>query len=304
MTRQLEPPVTVLVPVRNGAKWIPLMLESILSQQYRNFEILLIDDASSDNSAGIARALAGDRIRTIEARGEGLAAALASGVVCSDTELICRMDVDDIAEPSRLTKQVRFLSDNTDHVMVGSNVTIIDMEGRRRGKSRLPETDPEIRLRMSIGNPFAHSSVMFRREHVIAVGNYWSPDSSPFPEDYHLWVRLADTGLLANLSERLVQYRLNSSGVLLTNSRILRHHACEISLSWRSRRTSSPASQVEREAWGACYGSDRRIRPSQAIAVSRALVRDRRDLGKPAARGLRLHHYLFPIWRILRNGGG
>lgn len=304
MDSHLEAPVTVLIPVRNGVKWIPKMLESILGQRYGNFEILLIDDASSDNSAGLARTIAGDRLRVVIARGEGLASALALGVVQSDTELICRMDVDDIADSHRLTKQVDFLTRNPSHVMVGSNINLIDSEGKILGQSRLPEADAEIRLRMSIGNPFAHSSVMFRRASVLAVGNYWSPDKAAFPEDYHLWARLADTGLLANLSERLVQYRVHDSGVLQSNSVLFRRHACDIAIAWRSKESGSQISATEIDAWRACYGSNTRISPTQALVVARALARARLTAGSAAARGLRVQHYLVPFSRVLRGPGG
>jgi glycosyltransferase involved in cell wall biosynthesis len=280
------------------------MLESILSQDYGNFEILMVDDASSDNSATVAKSIAGSRLRVISAKGTGLASALASGVTSADTELICRMDVDDIAKPLRLRGQVEFLLRNTSHVMVGSNVDLIDMRGSSLGRSHLPETDAEIRLRMTIGNPFAHSSVMFRREPVLAVGNYWSPDNQPFPEDYHLWIRLADAGQLANLRPSLVQYRVNETGVLRSNAETLRRHACEVSLLWNLKGGRVSMSQDEVKAWRACFGSNKRVSPTQALAVSRIMVKERLARGRPAARGVRLHHYLIPFFRLLRTFPG
>jgi len=194
-------PVTVLMPVKNGARWIQPAIESLLRQDYVNFEILLVDDGSTDDSVLIARRLAGDKLRVVKAEGQGLARALAIGVEASETEIVLRLDADDRASPQRLSKQVSFLNDHPGYVLVGSNINIISDRGKVLGRSRFPLTDRGIRLRMNVGNPFAHSAVAFRRSAVLAAGNYWSPDATPFPEDYHLWCRLASRGLMANLTK-------------------------------------------------------------------------------------------------------
>lgn len=295
-------PVTVLMPVRNGAQWIHPAIDSLLNQDYENFEILLVDDGSVDDSVSIAKDLAGDNLRVVTAPGQGLARALAIGVGAADTEIVLRLDADDKAAPKRLSKQVTFLNDNPEFVLVGANVNIIDARDSRVGGSRFPLTDRGIRLRMNIGNPFAHSAVAFRRSAVLAAGNYWSPDAKPFPEDYHLWCRVALTGLMANLPERLVDYHLHQSGLALANKEIMRSHTSEISWEWFSSQGYQEAIDPKlQESWHACFGSNLRISFQESLAVTRALIHARASNPQDFNdHGLRLMHFMIPLTRMWR----
>jgi len=300
MRQDSEVPATVLMPVRNGAEWISQALKSLLKQDHANFEILLIDDGSTDDSIPIARDVAGSKLRIVKAEGRGLASALAIGVLAADTEYIIRLDVDDLANQTRIAKQLFFLEKNSNYVLVGSNVRLINNMGNPVGSSHFPLTDPGIRLRMILGNPFAHSSVTFRRSAVLGAGNYWSPDAQPFPEDFHLWCRLADFGLLANLSEKLVDYRLNESGLALMNKNMMRLHSSNISWDWLSMqgfdRTSDPAL---RQAWRACFGEISPISRQQAFIVTKALLQARLAVHqKFNDHGIRFAHYMTPVRRI------
>jgi len=290
------------MPVRNGAQWIQVAIQSLLHQDYGNFEILLIDDGSIDDSVSIARDLAGSKLRVVKAQGQGLARALAIGVQAAETEIVLRLDADDKASPKRVSKQVSFLNNNPDFVLVGSNVNIFGERGKFIGRSFFPLTDHGIRLRMNIGNPFAHSSIAFRRSAVLAVGNYWSPDERPFPEDYHLWSRMASMGLMANLNERLVDYHSHESGVSLANRELMRTLTSEISWEWFSsqgfREANNPKLQ---KAWHACFGSNVSISYREALAVTRALIHARTSVPqKFNDHGLRLTHFLIPVTRMWR----
>jgi len=295
-------PVTVLMPVRNGAQWIQSAIESVLRQDYANFEILLVDDGSTDDSILIAQDLAGSKLRVVTAQGQGLARALAIGVRAADTEMVFRLDADDKASSQRLSKQVSFLNNNPDYVLVGSNVKIIGDRGTFLGRSRFPLTDQGIRLRMNIGNPFAHSAVAFRRRAVLDAGNYWSPDAKPFPEDYHLWCRLASRGLMANLSERLVDYHANESGLALANKEIMRSHTSDISWDWFSSQGFLKSKNPNlKEAWHACFGSNLSISRQEALVVTRALIQARTSIPqKFNDHGLRFTHFMIPVTRMWR----
>lgn len=303
MGQKSEVPVTVLMPVRNGAEWISASLNSLLDQDYANFEILLIDDESTDNSIPLAREIAGNKMRIVKAQGQGLARALAMGVQVADTELIIRLDVDDQANRLRLSKQIFFLEQNPDHVLVGSNVNLINNKGIHVGGSRFPLTDPGIRLRMILGNPFAHSSVTFRRSAVLEAGNYWSPDAQPFPEDYHLWCRLANVGLLANLAEPLVDYRIHESGLAIVNKKLMRLHSSIISWDWFLRQGfDQNFDSALKQAWRACFGESSTISLRQAFMVTRALISARRSMHQTFNdHGIRFAHYLTPTKRMFRG---
>lgn len=303
MGQKSEVPVTVLMPVRNGAEWISAALNSLIDQDYANFEILLIDDKSTDNSIPLAREIAGNKMRIVKAHGQGLARALAKGVQEADTELIIRLDVDDQANQLRLSKQIFFLEQNPDHVLIGSNVNLMNNNGIHVGVSRFPLTDPGIRLRMILGNPFAHSSVTFRRSAVLKAGNYWSPDAQPFPEDYHLWCRLANVGLLANLAEPLVDYRIHESSLAIVNKKLMRLHSSIISWDWFLRQGfNQKFDPALKQAWRACFGETSTISGQQAFIVTRALISARRSMHQTFNdHGIRFAHYLTPTKRMFRE---
>lgn len=294
-------PITVLMPVLNGESWIAEAVQSLVSQSHENFELLLVDGGSTDDSVPIARDIAGDRIRVVTFPDRGVAASLAYGIRVCDTEFVSRLDSDDRSRSTRLSRQVGFLTQNPEYVIVGSNIDFIDMTGRHLGSSRFPTSDPAIRLRMVLGNPFAHSAVTFRKSAVAEVGNYWSPDSSPFPEDYHLWCRLARVGKLANLTEFLTEYRINQAGLVRTNLPRLRNSASEISLTWLSEAIlERPLDPSEKEAWVACFGSPKRISLWQSLQVGKLLIEARkRFLGEDCSGAIRSRNFAMPFFRVL-----
>ena len=301
--KPLPPPITVLMPIRNGQDWIRDSITSILQQDFQDFEILIVNDGSSDDSISIAQELGGSRVRVITGSGDGLAKALALGVVAAESEIIARMDVDDVADHKRLKWQLAFLHANPNHVLVGTNVNLIDMQGRRIGKSHLPLTDEAIRKRMAIANPFAHSSVAFRRSAVLTAGNYKGPHSGPFPEDYHLWSRLLRLGAAANLDARLLNYRINEKGVSFVNKDTMASHSAAIAWKWFASNQSR-AREDERlsQAWISCFSSNERLSLRNATLVTKAMLRI--ETPRPPGsfgRGFRLRHYLIPFKKVLQK---
>jgi len=204
---------TVLLPVRNGGRWLGETIQSLENQTFKDFELLVIDDGSTDNSIDIIKQSNLQHIRVIPGPQQGLAKALALGVNESKTEIIFRQDQDDISLPSRFQLQYNFLEENKDHVAVGSNATKIDEKGKKKGVIKSPNKSKAIEMYFNLSNPLVHSSMAFRKSAVLYAGNYWSPSSDPFPEDFHLWSRLIKKGEIANIPKRLVKYRLSSKGI-------------------------------------------------------------------------------------------
>lgn len=293
--------ITVLMPIRNGQAWIQESMRSILAQEHQDFEILIVDDGSTDDSIPVAFELGKEKVRVVRANGEGLAKALALGVAAAETELIARMDVDDIAHPLRLTRQIDFLNRHPAHVLVGSNVRLINEQGTLVGQSNFPLSDAGIRMRMVLGSPFAHSSVTFKRSAVQEAGSYWSPDSKPFPEDYHLWCRLAQVGLLANVPEYLLDYRVSAKGISQTHRELMQYHRSRISWTWFSQLHPTQASKPGlQDAWSACFSERTRISMRDAAIVTQAIIRARLSTPQELqSRGLLLKHYLYPIRRMI-----
>ncbi len=205
--------ISVVMPVRNGERFLTEAMGSVLGQSLRDLELVVVLDHSTDGSAGIAGGLAaGDRrVRVIENAGEGLVDALNAGIAAAGGDLIARLDADDRMREGRLQRQRELLLADPDISLVGSAAIAIDAEGRETGAVRVPAGDAEIRRRLPRGNPFVHSAVMMRRSAVLAAGGY--RDLYAHNEDYDLWLRLAGLGRLANIAEPLVDHRRHADAV-------------------------------------------------------------------------------------------
>jgi GT2 family glycosyltransferase len=205
-----DPQVSVVIPVMNGEAWLAAAIESVLFQTLTDFELIIVDDGSTDASPDIIAAMrARDaRIRAVrQPRQLGLVRALNAALAVARTPLLARLDADDLALPQRLAVQVRQFSERPDLVLLGSWAEKIDDSGRRIGEAR-PEPDPgRLALILQRRNPFVHSSVMMRTAVVKRLGGY--REAFLGAEDFDLWLRLSERGVIANLPETLVRYRVH-----------------------------------------------------------------------------------------------
>lgn len=200
--------LTVLLPVRNGEAHLDEAMASIRGQTFRDFELLVIDDGSEDRSAAIVarHAAEDDRVRLMANPGAGLIAALNFGIERASTELVARMDADDIALPTRFERQMARMAAEPDLLVLGTATRRIHARGNQIGIA-VPPTEPaEIRAVLERVNPIAHPTVVMRRSAVEAAGGYRRAYLRA--EDYDLWLRLAERGKLANLPEPLLDYRI------------------------------------------------------------------------------------------------
>lgn len=209
----MNPRVSVLLPVYNGATDVPRAIESILSQSFRNFELIAVDDGSPrDNSwevlCDLKERLADPRlvIHRLE-KNLGLAGALNHLIELSRGEYLARQDQDDISAPGRLEAQVRYLDDHPDCGLLGTRAEIwIGDEPTTRYHDHAL-TNGALQFDLISNNPFVHSSVMIRRRALETVGLYSTDRSRQPPEDYELWSRIARGFQVANLPDRLLVYR-------------------------------------------------------------------------------------------------
>jgi glycosyltransferase involved in cell wall biosynthesis len=208
------PRVSVLLPVWNGEPFLVAAVESILRQTLSTFELIVIDDGSTDGSAAIAEEFArvDDRVRVIRRPHDGLSAALNSGIAAARGEYIARMDADDISVPQRLEKQVAFLDAHPACVAAGAWIEVVDEAGLPLGLTTHGETHGEISAALLRGiSPLAHPTVVMRRDVLRGAGGY---DARLYPsEDFDLWFRLAANGELANLGEVLLRHRRHKTAV-------------------------------------------------------------------------------------------
>lgn len=204
-----EPVISVLTSVFNAGRFFEPSIRSILDQTFRNFEFLIIDDASTDGSAEVAEAWArkDPRIRVIHnAENKGQTACLNQGLQVARGEWIARQDADDLAHPSRLSKQHRFLITQPDVVLLGTNGRIIDEQDRLAGLLDAPLSQQGIKWAAPFLNPFMHTSVIFRAKIIRdQFGGY--DEAYRIAQDYELWTRVIASHQSANLPQRLVCYR-------------------------------------------------------------------------------------------------
>lgn len=202
------PRVSVLLPVWNGEAFLEAAVESILRQTLSSFELIVIDDGSTDASAAIAEKFASsdDRVCLLRRAHEGLSAALNAGIAAARGEYIARMDADDVSVPQRLEKQVSYLDAHPACVATGSWIEVVDEAGLPLGVKTFRETHEQISAALFGGiSPMAHPTVVMRGDVLRATGGY---DARFYPsEDLDLWFRLAERGELANLGEVLLRHR-------------------------------------------------------------------------------------------------
>jgi glycosyltransferase involved in cell wall biosynthesis len=205
------PRVTVLMPVYNGDEFLGEAIESVLSQDFTDFEFLIIDDGSSDRSVSIARSYGDGRI-IVKAHREnrGIVERLNQGLASARGEYIARMDSDDISHPSRIGMQVRFMDAHPGIAVCG---TYYRMQGEHRRRTvRLPCDPQVIRAVLLFRTPLAHPTVMMRTSFLRTHRLRYQSHHVHF-EDYGLWKECADRGELTNIPRILLTYRLSPSGV-------------------------------------------------------------------------------------------
>jgi hypothetical protein len=221
------PGVSIVLPVRDGARFLDAAIQSLRDQRFADFELIAIDDGSRDATpALLARQAALDlRLRVIRQEPRGIVAALNRGIEEARAPLIARMDADDVALSDRLERQVAFLGRNPDIALAGTAVIAIDTHGRALGVTRHPRRHRAIVAALRRGdNAFAHPSVMMRRDAVMALGGY--REAFRHAEDFDLWLRMAERFRLANLREPLLRYRYHAEAAGI------RHREAQIAAGW------------------------------------------------------------------------
>ncbi|MFZ6027457.1 MAG: glycosyltransferase [Chloroflexota bacterium] len=202
-------PITVLMPVYNGEKYLRKAIESILKQTFDDFEFLIVDDGSTDESATIVNSYADSRIRLIRNETNlGLPATLNKGLALIDTPFIARMDCDDISLPERLEKQFQYMQAHPEVGILGCNHRLINPEGKPGIFSNFPAEHGLIRWRLLFGSPIAHPCTMMRRDVLRQLDGY---RSLIVAQDYDLWQRAAWRTRLANLPDVLLYLRYHGT---------------------------------------------------------------------------------------------
>lgn len=190
--------ISVLMPYRDAASTLSRAIESILLQSYSDFELILIDDGSLDDSNEIVNQYKDNRIRHYSISKGGIVAALNKGLEISKGKYMARMDADDYSYPDRLKLQYEFLENHPEIQLVTSKVLYVGNREKHKGFALYVDwinqqiTPEQIFLNRFVESPIAHPSIMIRKNILDEFGGYKEGD---FPEDYELWLRLMDQGI-------------------------------------------------------------------------------------------------------------
>jgi glycosyltransferase involved in cell wall biosynthesis len=205
------PLVSIVLPVYNGGDHLKEAIESILGQTYSNFEFIILNDGSTDDSEKVILSYRDKRIRYAKHKNCGLAGTLNRGLEMSAGKYIARQDQDDISYKDRISKQVEFLEKNESILLLGTHARIF-FDDSKKYKVHDHSTRPSLlKFDLMFDNPFVHSTVMFRRKDIETIG-FYNTDRSYY-EDYELWSRFSAKGNVANLNEVLLDYRHHAQGL-------------------------------------------------------------------------------------------
>jgi glycosyltransferase involved in cell wall biosynthesis len=205
------PEVSILLPYHNAENTLRDCLDSIRAQTFHNYEIIAVDDASTDGSTGLLSGCDDNRLKIIRNQGRGLVPALNLGLSQCTAPLVARMDADDIMHPERIEKQWCYMRSNQNVAVLATQAENFPRERIREGFREYMRwqnsvtSHEQISRQIYIESPFVHPTVMYRRDTIIAAGGY---HDGMFPEDYELWLRLFHGGhLMEKLPEVLLKWR-------------------------------------------------------------------------------------------------
>lgn len=231
-----NPRVSIILPVYNAAAYVAGAINSVLRQTLTDFELIIINDGSTDGSAEIVKGFSDERIKIINNDSNlGLQLTLNKALKMAGGDYIARIDADDEwVDADKLKEQAAFLDNNRDCVLVGTGAIVVDRFEAELYRVVLPRTDHDIRQKMLAANQFFHSAVMIRRSALDKVGGYSEAIESKHVEDYDLWLRLGRVGSLYNLPLLALRYRDLGSSVSRQN--VIRQFRQNIALIKNYRR--------------------------------------------------------------------
>lgn len=207
-------PFSVVLAVHNGERHLEASVRSILTQTLRDFELIVVDDGSTDGTPEVVSALRREdaRIVTVRQENHGLAASLNRGIELARGAYIARQDADDVSLPDRFERQAAFLDAHPSIAAVGSSADVIDRDGTVVGRLNALSGSQTVRrgLRTLRSTPI-HGSMMMRKGAVLGAGGY--REAFRAGQDYDLWLRLTSAGEIDNLPDVLYQWRLDRESV-------------------------------------------------------------------------------------------
>ena len=273
----MKPRVSVLMPAYNAGKYIDESIQSVLAQTFQDWELLIVNDGSTDDTVLRVESYDDPRIRLLNnPENLRLIKTLNRGLDHAQGELIARLDSDDNATPRRLELQVKALDDHPNWAMVGAHSNVINSEGGllKPGKEcHLPSSVNGVRFSCMLRNSFRHSAVTFRKQVVMDLGGY--PSDMQDVEDYALWSMVIEKHDATNLLEVLCDYREHNESIMAkVSAKTLevkhepRRHAMKAIYARCAQNLGAP--KVIADEWGEIWSQVRLPVPGERCDVNKA----------------------------------
>ena len=259
-----DPLISVLMPVYNCEAYLAEAVRSVLGQTFGDFELIIVDDGSTDGSPELLRGFANRdaRVRLVSRPNTGITRALNEMIALSRGRYLARMDADDISVPHRFARQVEYLDAHPECVVVGSRVMLMDPYGSPVAATGHALTHEEIdhELLTRSGWALVHPSVMMRKDAVAAAGGY--DERWKHCEDHDLFLRLAEAGKVANLPDVLLWYRRHYASInykkadeqaALKEALLREAHArrgLQMPAGWKHQWWQPPSPPEQSKLWG------------------------------------------------------
>jgi glycosyltransferase involved in cell wall biosynthesis len=268
----LEPKITVLTSCYNAARFLPEAIESILAQTSANFEFILIDDGSTDETLGIIKCYAAkdNRIVVIGKDNTGLANSLNLGLALAKGDWIARLDADDVALPDRFEKQADHIRDHDEVVLLGTGCVEIDEAGREIKSHTYPMQHSTLVRHLEIGgSPFPHSSALFRRDVAQHLGGYRVRLKPSLDTD--LWLRMGSIGRIGCLHQPLIRLRKHGLSMTGMNQRqdLAFSYTARVSHLLRKQGYADPVEQEEQVYQGFVQWVEDRLEQEKVFETAR-----------------------------------
>jgi glycosyltransferase involved in cell wall biosynthesis len=222
----IKPKISVVMPVHNGEKYLGISVESILSQSFKNYEFIIVDDGSIDNSSKIVENYKQKDKRIIvvhNTKNIGTTKSLNIGLSVAKGKYIVRMDVDDWSYPDRLQKQYDYMEKHSDVGVSGGTIEVCDKNLNKLNVREYPLIDRNIRDIIFRYSPFAHSATIWNKEIMKRVGNY--NENLPLSQDCELYFKIGKLAKFGNLKDKLIKLRMHQNSSSASKSLLQEQYA-------------------------------------------------------------------------------
>lgn len=294
------PLVSIINPTFNDAAYIEASIRSVLAQDFTDFEYIIINDGSTDDTEKIVKRLQKEdaRIKLVSQKNQGLVASLNRGLTMAKGKYIARIDGDDEWLPHKLSTQVAALETDDNLVIIGGGALLFNKDSIPTGFLLNVSRDEDIRTGLCLFNQFCHSSVVYRRDIALKAGLY--PNTCP-AEDYDLFSKFADYGRLANLPYPVFRYRITDGSISAQRREEQNARAKDISLANWSHLRPSVVSRKEIKQ-GFCHYLTNPADPSLGISLKHTYIHILMRSGYRMINQGALLSGLHQLWNVASTG--